>query len=376
MNLNFAENFKSLRKEKNVTQEAIAEVLGVSSQSISRWELSVCYPDLELLPAIANYFGVTVDKLLSNDTPSKKQDLEIFNQTVNTLSSETTEQIDFIKEYCRKYPEIDYYAYHLVFAIKDHVIGDAQKTEKYMPLMLKNAQRLLETKYRTAAIQLMAMTCDESELDNWLDKSPYTGFSRRDCLIHRAIAQNDAVNDNIQKGLQMIENMAIQLDTRFPDKLGAKKKIEYQRSVLKVIESFGIEGNVPDGWKRYYAYKQLVLSACLFGAKETEEGWKNFDAAMETLKNVVSIRDEWLDIGGALFSELKVSPDWNYAIDKSGNKHKLFGVVNKSFYSMFHIYDLLTNKRWAWFNSVRDTDKYKMAVEWVKEIKDKIGRKL
>ena len=376
MNLNFAENFKSLRKEKNVTQEAIAEVLGVSSQSISRWELSVCYPDLELLPAIANYFGVTVDKLLSNDTPSKKQDFEIFNQTVNTLSSETTEQIDFIKEYCRKYPEIDYYAYHLVCAIKDHVIGDAQKTEKYMPLMLKNVQRLLETKYRTSAISLMAMTCDENELDNWLDKSPYTGFSRRDCLIQRAIARNDAINDNIQSGLRMIENMAIQLDTRFPDKLGAKKKIEYQRSVLKVIESFGIEGNVPDGWKRYYAYKQLVLSACLFGAKETEEGWKNFDAAMETLKNVVSIRDEWLDIGGALFSELKVSPDWNYAIDKSGNKHKLFGVVNKSFYSMFHIYDLLTNKRWAWFNSVRDTDKYKMAVEWVKEIKDRIDRKL
>ena len=83
-----------------------------------------------------------------------------------------------------------------------------------------------------------------------------------------------------------------------------------------------------------------------------------------------------MDIGGALFSELKVSPDWNYAIDKSGNKHKLFGVVNKSFYSMFHIYDLLTNKRWAWFNSVRDTDKYKMAVEWVKEIKDRIDRKL
>ena len=204
MNLNFAENFRNLRKEKNITQEKIAEELGVSSQSVSRWELSICYPDIELLPAIANYFGVTVDKLLSNDMSSKKHDFEIFNQTVNTLSCKNTEQIDFIKEYCRKYPECDYYVYHLVYAIKDHVIGDTQKREKYMPLMLKSVQRLLETKYRTAAIELMAMTCEENELDYWLDKSPYTGFSRRDCLIKRAVAHNDAVNNNIQKLLEKI----------------------------------------------------------------------------------------------------------------------------------------------------------------------------
>ena len=41
MNLNFAENFKRLRKEKNATQEKTADALGVSSQSVSRWELGV-----------------------------------------------------------------------------------------------------------------------------------------------------------------------------------------------------------------------------------------------------------------------------------------------------------------------------------------------
>ena len=42
MNLNFAENFKRLRKEKGVTQEKVAEALDVSSQSVTRWELSIC----------------------------------------------------------------------------------------------------------------------------------------------------------------------------------------------------------------------------------------------------------------------------------------------------------------------------------------------
>jgi transcriptional regulator with XRE-family HTH domain len=78
MNLNFAENLKCLRKEKGVTQEKLSEALGVSAQSISRWELGICYPDIEMLPAIANYFGTTVDGLLSNDTRSKEKDMEAF----------------------------------------------------------------------------------------------------------------------------------------------------------------------------------------------------------------------------------------------------------------------------------------------------------
>ena len=114
MNLNFAENFKRLRKEKGVTQEKVAEALDVSSQSVSRWELSICYPDVELLPSIANYFEVTVDSLLSNDVTSKRRDREIFSEKIDTLSDESTERIDFVREYCRKYPEEDYYVYHLV----------------------------------------------------------------------------------------------------------------------------------------------------------------------------------------------------------------------------------------------------------------------
>ena len=54
MKTKFADNFKRLRKDKGVTQEKLAEILNVSSQSVSRWELGICYPDIELIPAIAN----------------------------------------------------------------------------------------------------------------------------------------------------------------------------------------------------------------------------------------------------------------------------------------------------------------------------------
>ncbi len=64
MNLEFGKNLKRLRLERNMTQEALATVLGLSTQAVSRYETEAAYPDIELLPLIAGYFGVSVDALL------------------------------------------------------------------------------------------------------------------------------------------------------------------------------------------------------------------------------------------------------------------------------------------------------------------------
>ena len=64
MKLNIGNQIKYLRKEKDITQEELAEILSVSCQSVSRWETGACYPDMEQLPMISAFFGVTTDKLL------------------------------------------------------------------------------------------------------------------------------------------------------------------------------------------------------------------------------------------------------------------------------------------------------------------------
>lgn len=76
--MKFAEIFKSLRKDKELTQEQLAEVLGVSPQIVSRWENGVSQPSLELLPTIASYFETSVDTLLGIVTPVKKQKVLCF----------------------------------------------------------------------------------------------------------------------------------------------------------------------------------------------------------------------------------------------------------------------------------------------------------
>ncbi len=67
MSINIGEKLKSLRKEKNISQEKLAQYLNVSFQAVSKWENSNTYPDIELLPEIARFFGITVDELLQAD---------------------------------------------------------------------------------------------------------------------------------------------------------------------------------------------------------------------------------------------------------------------------------------------------------------------
>ena len=59
-----SKNLKRLRLEKGWTQEELAERVGVTGQAVSKWERDECYPDITLLPGLANGFNVTVDELL------------------------------------------------------------------------------------------------------------------------------------------------------------------------------------------------------------------------------------------------------------------------------------------------------------------------
>ena len=63
-----SENLKKYRIMKNLTQEDVAEYLGLTPQSISKWERGECYPDITFLPALANIFETSIDLLIGMDT--------------------------------------------------------------------------------------------------------------------------------------------------------------------------------------------------------------------------------------------------------------------------------------------------------------------
>jgi len=73
MKLNIGGVIRQLRKARNITQEELAECLGVTTQSVSRWENQLCYPDMELIPVLADYFSVSIDTLMGRDDTHEKR---------------------------------------------------------------------------------------------------------------------------------------------------------------------------------------------------------------------------------------------------------------------------------------------------------------
>lgn len=67
---------KSLRKEKNKTQEEIANMFGVSSRSVSRWENGNTMPDLGILVELADYYEVDIREIIDGERKSKKMESE------------------------------------------------------------------------------------------------------------------------------------------------------------------------------------------------------------------------------------------------------------------------------------------------------------
>lgn len=73
MLLQLGEKIKALRKSRNITQENLASVLGITAQAVSRWELGSAYPDVEMIPSLANYFGVSIDELFGCECERNKK---------------------------------------------------------------------------------------------------------------------------------------------------------------------------------------------------------------------------------------------------------------------------------------------------------------
>ena len=66
--LHLPENLRKYRLLKSLTQEDVAEYLGITAQSVSKWERGESYPDISFLPALANIFETSVDLLIGMDT--------------------------------------------------------------------------------------------------------------------------------------------------------------------------------------------------------------------------------------------------------------------------------------------------------------------
>lgn len=111
--MKLGENLFQARKKKGLSQEAVAEKLGVSCQTISKWETDETLPDIRQAKKLAVLYGLTLDELIEFDA-----DVQEIQEVINKTTEETVNKVDWTKLWAEKYPilaryqeEVDVTAY-------------------------------------------------------------------------------------------------------------------------------------------------------------------------------------------------------------------------------------------------------------------------
>ena len=117
--LQFKDKIKKLRKEKDMTQEQLAEYMGVSPQAVSRWETGATCPDIFALPALAELFNTTVDGLLGVDEKEKQREIRSIISVAEEKINQgmTDEPIIRLREALNKYPNNEQLLCSLMYAL-------------------------------------------------------------------------------------------------------------------------------------------------------------------------------------------------------------------------------------------------------------------
>ncbi len=106
MELIIGEKLKKLRRNRDLTQEEVATHLGISFQAISKWERGDGYPDITMLPTLANYFNISVDELIGMDEISSANRLSEINSKwqENRILGKHKENVELMRSALKIYP--------------------------------------------------------------------------------------------------------------------------------------------------------------------------------------------------------------------------------------------------------------------------------
>lgn len=106
--IKLGEKIKSLRKQKNISQEVFANYLGVSFQAVSKWENGNTMPDVTMIPAIASFFGVSTDELFDFNVYEIEKNIEaIVDEHSKYWDNDKTKAEQIIRDGLKKYPGND-----------------------------------------------------------------------------------------------------------------------------------------------------------------------------------------------------------------------------------------------------------------------------
>lgn len=128
MNIYFGKNLKELRLKKNLTQEKLADILGVSFQTVSKWERGDTYPDITFLPDIADFFNISVDDILGTNRAKNENEITAFCRYYDNLT-DNKQRKSAIEEAVKNHPA----DFRILLRYMSYLIHFEGNTTKIMP---------------------------------------------------------------------------------------------------------------------------------------------------------------------------------------------------------------------------------------------------
>lgn len=144
--MNIGTNIYTLRKENKITQAQLAEKLGVSEQAISKWENNQCAPDVSLFPIIAEYFGVSIDRIFGYHMNSYDDEVKAIIKAADD-SMDTYKEIEILSEGLKKYPNSADLKIYLSFSLSmvNRISNDETERSEAVQKAIKHCSEVVDT---------------------------------------------------------------------------------------------------------------------------------------------------------------------------------------------------------------------------------------
>ena len=293
MKLYLGETIKRLRQQKGLTQEQLADKLGASFQSISRWEGGASYPDIELIPEIAGFFQVTTDELMGLDKSLREKKLnEALQQLTGNVPLE--ERVKIQRQIHRDFPHESGVLYGLI-----HTLGELceegqegyyeelkQVAEEYLSLPDENSydRDFVKTELITAA--------PEEEVEDLLGKYASAFDMRSRMLLKRRYEyRRDQVRCEAQAQANFIHGIYDMVYGGLPKAPDAEEAVGIHTKALRILNLLSNrEGDVlipttPDLWSPFRIWLGIHLAFSLSRLPDRR------DDALDVLESTVILTE-------------------------------------------------------------------------------------
>ena len=238
---NFGNNIKSLRKERNLTQEQLAEYLNVSSQAISKWETNCSFPDITLLPIIASFFEISIDGLVGHDLSKINEDIESIAIKSDNLINEgkLAEAVSNLRFGLTKYPANDILMYKLAWSLSHLLNEDKCSYDEAIQLYLKILEVSKNINIKTKAIKDLVYRYytknDIASATKFANMLPSFDVCQEYNIGRSNILSGDALAKYLKNNIKMYGNAMIECLEYFTDNniLTNEEKTPYTSEIAK-----------------------------------------------------------------------------------------------------------------------------------------------